>query len=663
MSDEVKVLGVGIKVTSDTTGAKESQQAFEQLGLSASATANKIQVALARTEVAERSQSVETRAAASEKAQAALKQIESSEKAGKAAEDGAKHIRELGKATKELGSFGRETGEILAGLERGGIEGLAQAGRGANGVLKTLASGTLGGLLLPALAAAGGAFAIFKSVLNDTALGTKRFYDEAAKASEAYKNQLASNLKANELVLKKQEEDIRKIAAAYDEVTAASARSFAQQEKITKANAALKTSTQDADEKAALAKAQTPEAKEKISRDAAARRTKDEATEKLQGFNTADVKDNTDIKNAEEAQRIARGESDRIQATIDAAKKKAEGLTATAGVLFEKNGATGPTKQAQAEALAAKKSLEELVKSSKPQFESNSETLKKQQEVINSANDSKGVTAIDRQTFQQELRGKQADLSVGDPELLKASRSAAADVASTRAEIQKRKDSTVTGGFGAKADTADLEQKLTEQQSALTKAQKAQEADRLSRQSQSSALSTAVKSDQANRAPSALKRPGEESQPAAAGYAVDAAGNITIADRRQRSGPGTLTDSSGRKVAANESAGKGPNKISLNRGSDSTTASGANEISALIAAVHENTAALRAMTGGGGGAGGPAGGGDSGGITKAADGVKKSGDAVVKAVTEISKSTDKVAKVADNVAKQAKSSRERSGGG
>lgn len=662
MSDEVKVLGVGIKVTSDTTGAKESQQAFEQLGLSASATANKIQVALARTEVAERSQSVETRSAAAEKAQAALKQIESAEKAGKAAEDGAIHIRELGKATKELGSIGREAGEVLAGLSRGGIEGLAQAGRGANGVLKTLASGTLGGLLLPALTAVGGAFTIFKSVQNDTALATKRFYDEAAKASEAYKNQLASNLKANELALKKQEEDIRKIAAAYDEVTAASARSFAQQEKITKANAALKTATQDADEKTALAKAQTPEAKEKIARDAAARRTKDETTGKLQGFNTADVKDNTDIKNAEEAQQVARAESERIQATIDAAKKKADELTATAGLLFEKNGATGPTKQAQAEAAAAKKSLEELIKSSKPQFEANSETLKKQQDVITTANESKGVTAIDRQSFQQELRGKQADLSVGDPELLKSSRSAAAEVAATRAEIQKRKDSTATAGFGAQADTADLEKKLAEQQATLTQAQKAQEADRLSRQAQSSAIGTAVKSDQINRAPSALKRPGDESQAAAAGYAVDAAGNITIADRRQRSGPGTLTDSSGRKVAANDSTGKGPNKISVNRGGDSTTASGPDAIAALIAAVHENTAALRAMAGGGGGSG-PAGAGDSGGITKAADGVKKSGDAVVKAVTEISKSTDKVAKVADNVAKQAKSSRERSGGG
>lgn len=413
-----KRLDIGIKVAADTTGATQTVDALKQVDLTASKTYNALAVAQARTEVAEKNQTAEQREANQDRARLALQQVLDQDKIADASKRAENGLKGLGKTTKEVTKLGADFSSVVDGLARGDLAGLAQAGRGVKDVLGTLAA-TAGGVLLPAITSAAGIFAIFKSALNDNQKAIARYYKNAADASETYKAKLEAATAANEKLVAKQVEDIKKIAAAYDEVTAAIDKAYARQQKIDTAKAGLANAQLDNQEKKALAAAKTPEQKAAIQQQFSDKRLVADTKAKFNEFNAIDNRADVETTNARKAQLDAQDSDRDIQAAIDEAKRKSDEATSTAALLLKANGATAPTLQAQAEAKAAKAALDQLTKESEQSFKANSETFAKSQEKIDAATASKEENAINRDAFRQTLVGKQIDEQASAKDLQK----------------------------------------------------------------------------------------------------------------------------------------------------------------------------------------------------------------------------------------------------
>lgn len=194
------------------------------------------------------------------------------------------------------------------------------------------------------------------------------------------------------------------------------------------------------------------------------------------------------------------------------------------------------------------------------------------------------VDDILKQTQAQELAKKQSDLAGGDPQLEKNTKAAADEVAATREQIKKRESDPFLKVAGGTADTTQLEHKLSSRQAALDEAQKAQESDLHARAEQSRAISEA------------------SNQP-------------KISHRG-------ITDSHGNPLPIDNLTKPGEGKAV--RTPEKGTAAVIDSNDELVAALRENTAALRAAAGSSGGA--PKGDGGKAGDKAAAETKKAAGD-------------------------------------
>ena len=172
------------------------------------------------------------------------------------------------------------------------------------------------------------------------------------------------------------------------------------------------------------------------------------------------------------------------------------------------------------------------------------------------------VNDILKQNQAQELAKKQSALAGADPEFEKATKAAADEVAATRAQIKKRENDPFLNVAGGTADTTQLEEKLSSRQAALDQAQKAQESDLHARAEQSRAIS------EANTQPKTSHR-----------GITDSHGNPLPIDNLTKPGEGKAV-----------------------RTPEKSTAAVVDSNGELVAALRENTAALRAAAGSGGGA-------------------------------------------------------------
>lgn len=568
MGNESKV-EIKIGTSADVGGVQKTDAALKQLDTTASKTANSIQAALEKTAVAEKSRTDDARAGAQEQAQIALREIKSREDAAAAATKAKDKLTDLGKATKDVSKLGNDLSQVLEGLSRGDMAGLALAGRGAKDALGTIAAAA-SGVLLPALVAVGGVFVIFKSALDSIGRETARYFKDAATASDRYKSQLEKNTAANAKALETEAHDIEKIAAAYDAVTAAIDRAYAAQQKIDAAKAGLASEKLNNQEKQELAKARTPEEEAAIKQKFSDRRLVADTQQKFKEFDTVDKRADVDTRSAHEAQQKAASENSDIQALREAAKKKADDLTQTAGTLEAANGATGPTLKAQADAKAARKAYDDLVKGTDEKFKANDQTFSKSQGIIDSAKSTREENAVNRDKFREELKGKQLDNSLEE----KGTR---------KAIIDKTNEAQTLGGVDPKEITA-LRTKLA----ALQGTDKTL-GGLLGQDTKNQSTENFQKSQ---RALAGVAEP-----QSAAGTIIGPDGKIRIVDRNL--GKGGITDSQGNAIALDKLTKQGQGKATLDAAAAAPAIVSSN--AELIAALNANTAALQAAAGGGSG--------------------------------------------------------------
>jgi hypothetical protein len=424
----VAELKIPIVSTADTKGVVQTEQALKQLDLTASKTYNNIAVAQAKTEVAEKSATDESKAANQERAQSALKQIEAAEKVAEKAKLTAAGLKDVGKATKELSQLGRDAGDVLSGLSRGGLDGLQQAGKGAGNVIKTLASGTLGAVFIPVVAAAAAGLVYLNKKAAESERAIAKTFESHAKAVQLYQTRLAELTAASAKDFDAQVKHIEKLSTAYDEVTAAIDRAYARQKKLDDANSGLNSAKLDSAEKRELAAAKTPEQQAAIKQKFSDQRLVASSREKFNQFDTIDLeskrheeeaaaaqREAADVQRtlslrAEEAERVASEKSGAVDVVTAGMGRR--GLVVTDSVKAEREKLVKEALAARDAATAAKTQAEEAALKLDA-------TNKKLTDAQVTGRDTREVNAINRNAFRETLSGRQIDAQAGANDLQK----------------------------------------------------------------------------------------------------------------------------------------------------------------------------------------------------------------------------------------------------
>ncbi len=407
---EPSKIDIQIATSGDTKGVDQTTQAFEKLDITASTTSKNIAAYLAKTEAAEKSQTDEQRASLQEQARLALFYRVETKKAADTTGDLSKELKSL----KEAGSGANQ---VMTGLQEQGLGGLLTAGRGAIATIRALATGAIGGLLIPVLAVAGGALIALRKIAEQNEKDIKRIFDSHGKAAELYQTKLAELTAATTKDFDAQLKKIQEIAAAYDSVATSIDKAYSRQEKFNAAQESLKSSQTDLAEKKELANAKTPEQEAAIKQKFADRRLASDTQKQFRDFDTVDLQATRQKEEAQKAQLDARNENLQLEEEVRKSQKIADDKAATAEAFKGDNSANG--ERARKEALAAKDAATAARKKADEVGGENSKTIAAAQDRIDSANDTTKENAINREKFRTDLAGKQVDAQTTAKDLQK----------------------------------------------------------------------------------------------------------------------------------------------------------------------------------------------------------------------------------------------------
>lgn len=448
------------------------------------------------------------------------------EQAGHKAGEAAHSFRETGHEVKELSHLGHEAQGVMEGLERGGLAGLAQAGTNAAKVIRTLATGALGAVLIPVILAATAAFAVLRHMAEASAEAIKKIFEEQAARSEKAKTTLEANTKALEAEYAKQGKAVAKLAQEYGELYQIIDKSAKRQKDLRDAKDEQEDEKNKGQREAQLTKldtqitaATTPEEKAKLQarKDALEKQFKGEdivtARDRTQKeLASEDATNDVRITNANiekgdaqrgiEAARIplrdaktnASDAFEKVQSARALVDKLDKDPTATEG---DKNKAQASLADAAKEGVTARETVRVAEKEFKEAVEKLTAVITKANETIGDAKDAKAVNAVKAGTAQvkatnaaQDLTDKPSDTAkaaVGD---LNAARQKQADL---KGKIDAADTADVATLGGKKTDTSGLQAQLEEARNAEAQAYTNIAKDSAARKKQADKLSQQLK--------------------------------------------------------------------------------------------------------------------------------------------------------------------------
>jgi hypothetical protein len=330
--------------------------------------------------------------------------------------------------TKELGAMrlaGQGVNNVLNGLSQGGIGGMIQAGRGLVDISRAASAGV--GVLTsalklagPAALAAGAAIALMKKAAADNQKEMEKVWDDAAKNREARTKAFEENTQRVIAALKEEKKAVEEVALAYERRQAGIEGSYAREAKLDPAQDALADAQLAEAERAAMAKATTPEAKAQVKENFRRQREGLDVRRKLVGFDNADLRAGLETQAAEEAKIAANERTRAIQAEIADARRKLEEANEGAKQYLEvartrtgnRFADTSPEAvAARRRAAEAKDYLDKLEKEAGPTLEQNAKTIEAADAQIEAARLTKEITALQRQAYMIIINGQRSTLA------------------------------------------------------------------------------------------------------------------------------------------------------------------------------------------------------------------------------------------------------------
>jgi hypothetical protein len=336
-------------------------------------------------------------------AEQALRKVDT---AAKQASQGTTAAGQAAKATtsdlRGLSQAGAGLNQAMNGLSQGGVSGLITAFRGLSNVVKGLATGVFGTVLLAALGAAAAAIAFLTKKANENAEAIKKMYADGDKARASYQAGLAEVKKAAEESLKSQLEAVKALAQGYQDLIGAMDEAAARVGRLRDAEKELEISKIDRSEAVALAQASTPEQREAVKAKAAAERA---------GINTrytgAALESNVlNAKNREsQAQRaIAEISARQFEADKEVSAASADYQTALGRI---SGFSRPPTAEELNQARLAKDRLDAAKANRDAVAEEASKTISAAEREFASAREVQDLAPIRQQTFQNRTATEQ----------------------------------------------------------------------------------------------------------------------------------------------------------------------------------------------------------------------------------------------------------------
>lgn len=345
MSDTRTSLDIEIRTIADLQGIRLTEGELQRV---------KERVQQLRSATEQQATATDTeRQALRERAQEALRNIEADEKAAGSKRKATDASAALGKELRGLQQAGQGLNQVMEGLATGGIGGFIQAGRGAVGMLRSLAGGML--QLGPlAIAAASGLFVLRKAA-EQNEKDMQRMWDAAAAGAERYAKAVEAAEARASASLDRMKASISKAIADYDKLTAASDRAQARVSATNAANKQLDLAWLDEQEQAALAKARTPAERDKLAADFALKRKQVEINSTAGDIAGQGLQAGVRRDNAQAALRKFRGEFDVADAAVRDAEDRAAELERDALSLGQAD--TPEARAIRKDALAAREAV------------------------------------------------------------------------------------------------------------------------------------------------------------------------------------------------------------------------------------------------------------------------------------------------------------------
>lgn len=363
--------------------------------------------------------------AAAKQAEGALQGVkDAAGKTGEAATKAAKETKSLGTEVKEMSRIGHEAEGVLHGLERGGLGGLAQAGINAGKIIRALATGAIGAVLVPAVVGVTALIKILTHVSEENAKAMKKMWDDHAASSQRYADKLEEVKKTSEKNLKEMVKQVEALAKSYADVEKAIDSAASRIAKLAGAKKDLETATIDTEEKKALAAVTTPEAKERVTKQFALRREKISAKESVSGFENTELDAKVRIDAAQKHIQDVRQKQDEAEAKVREAEADFEKKRQAA-----RNVGTLPGKAAEdtrKDALAAGEALKQAKLNAKEVGQKTGEEVTRATDAIQAAKLTIEETSLRRQAYTKIVEGKLVDEGQAKKESAKAAQEAQA---------------------------------------------------------------------------------------------------------------------------------------------------------------------------------------------------------------------------------------------
>lgn len=442
-----------------------------------------------------------------------LKNVESAAQGtARGATAAARETRALGKEVKEMSHLGHEAEGVLMGLERGGLGGLAQAGTNAARIIKTLATGSIGAVLIPAVIAVTAVIKILNAISEKNAEAMKSMWDAAAARSEAYKTKVDANTKELAKYYDQQRAKIQALVKEYDDLTAAIDRAEKRQKAFSEAGRAKGDADTELSKAKELAAAKTPEQREAIERKYAGKKiltdTQREQLDQENAGHEADIREQNaqDVIDKTNA-RLATAKAPLNKAEFDASQAKGRAEDASA---YRKSVDANPNAKdeekndaAEMEATAARDALaaQATVKAAEAEFfktaQEAEEIIKKATAEIQDARTEKATSGIKGQAAGTAGTAKAIEFGVDTKgEASAAGKGAAAGARGDEIEAQIKgiQDADFKSlDLGKHTDTSKLEASLAEARAAEAGAYKAIGDDSKARKAQADKIVQVLK--------------------------------------------------------------------------------------------------------------------------------------------------------------------------
>lgn len=235
-------------------------------------------------------------------------------------------------ALKQSGDDVRRVFTGIQGAAEGGtrgIVGMLNAGRGLVGIFARIGS-VLAGPVGLGLGAAAAGIAYLGRVAKQNQAAIEKVFAEAATRSGDLKTSVEALQKESEKSFAAQVKDVEALEASYGRLLATMDRVGAATKLLNESRTGVLNATMDRDEQAALAKAKTPEERERIARQFATKRLTLQQERDVAGLSDTELNAKNRLEAAQRASRGFFGQREQAEAAVAAAERDSANATAAA---------------------------------------------------------------------------------------------------------------------------------------------------------------------------------------------------------------------------------------------------------------------------------------------------------------------------------------------